>query len=291
VDDAHDRDDIDTLMQYAANDSNAARLLLSLRPYGRDLIRLKAARASLSGNTVRFVELRIPSREDAVALAEAVLTRCGGPKSAADAIAAATQSTPLATVLAAQLVARDQVPVSLLANESEFRTHVLRSLQDVLAFKLVSGQDADRLRGVLRVAALLQPVVLDDPNLLLLLEEVEGVSPADAIRLMRLLTDAGILFKRGLRCRLAPDLLADEIIQSAYLDPDGTANKEVHRIFDLATTEQLKHLFSNLGRLDWRLREGKTDDSPLQNSSGRMGTAILMSKRSRPLPTTNRNSH
>lgn len=266
VDDAHDRDDVDTLLQYVANVSNNARLLLSLRPYGRDQIRLKAARASLSGDAVQFVELPLPTRADAIALAEAVLAKCGGPKSAAAGIAAATQSTPLATVLAAQLVAKDQVAVAMLANEDEFRTHVLRSLQDVLAYKLVTGQDTDRLRGVLRVVALLQPVLPDDPRLMFVLQEVEGVSSADATRLMRLLTDAGVLFKRGLRCRLAPDLLADEIIHGAYLDSDGTANEAVHRVFDLASAEQLKHLFSNLGRLDWRLREGETDESPLLNS-------------------------
>lgn len=266
VDDAHDRDDIDTLLHFAAIPSHNTRLLLALRPYGEDPIRLKAARASLSGGSVRFVALPAPSRADAKALAEAVLEECKGPKSAAAAIAAATQSTPLATVLAAQLVAKDQVPVALLGNEEEFKTHVLRSLQDVIAGKLVSGQDSEKLRAVLRVVALLQPVMLDDPRLLFVLQEVESVNTEDAARLMRLLSDAGVLFKRGVRSRLAPDLLADEIIRSEYLEANGSANEAVLRIFDRATGDQLKHLFSNLGRLDWRLREGKTDDSPLLNS-------------------------
>jgi len=75
-----------------------------------------------------------------------------------------------------------------------------------------------------------------------------------------------VLFKRGLRSRLAPDLLADEIIRSNYLNADGTANERVTQVFELAGTDHLKTLFVNLGRLDWRLREGKTDDSALLTS-------------------------
>lgn len=266
VDDAHDRDDIETLLRFAANPSNKARLLLSLRPYGKEPIRLKAAGVSLSGNLVNFVELKTQTHAEARALAEAVLKKCGGPLSSAAGIAAATHSTPLATVLAAQLVAKDKVSLALVSNEQEFRTHVLRSLQDVIAVKLVSGQDAEKLRAVLRVVALFQPVILDDPALLSVLEKAEGVGDADAARLLRLLEEAGVLFKRGLRSRLAPDLLADEVIQSAYLTSTGSANDAVSKVFELATTEQLKHLFSNLGRLDWRLRDGNTDESPLLNS-------------------------
>jgi len=268
VDDAHDRDDIETLLRFAANPSNKARLLLSLRPYGKEPIRLKAAGVSLSGDLVNFFELKPQTLQEALALAEAVLKKCGGPLSAAAGIAAATHATPLVTVLAAQLVAKHKVPLALVSNEQEFRTHVLRSLQDVIAVKLVSGQDAEKLRAVLRVVALLQPVILDDPALLSVLEKAEGVSEADSARLLRLLEESGVLFKRGLRSRLAPDLLADEVIQSAYLTSTGSANDAVSKVFELATTEQLKHLFSNLGRLDWRLRDGNTDESPLLNSLG-----------------------
>lgn len=268
VDDAHEREDLGILLRYAAIPENRMRLLLSLRPYGKESLRLQAADVSLSGDSVRFADMHPQTREQAQALAESVLAECRAPSAAAIEIARATYTTPLVTVLAAQLVARDGVSLTLLGNAEEFRTYVLSSLQDVITVALVTGQDVPRLRAILRVIALLQPIIPDDPGLLNILTKIEGIEPPDARRLMRLLAEAGVLFKRGLRSRLAPDLLADEIIRSNYLNADGTANERVTQVFDVAGSEHLKNLFVNLGRLDWRLREGKTDDSALLNSLG-----------------------
>jgi transcriptional regulator with XRE-family HTH domain len=266
VDDAHEREDLGILLRHAAVPDNRTRLLLSLRPYGKEALRLQAADVSLLGPLVRFADMHEQTREQAQALAESILAECDGPPAAAAEIARATYTTPLVTVLAAQLVARDDVSLALLGNAEEFRSYVLSRLQDVIAVTLVAGQDVPKLRAVLRVIALLQPIIPDDPGLLNILLEGEGIEQPDASRLMRLLGEAGVLFKRGVRSRLAPDLLTDEIIRSNYLNADGTANERITQVFDLAGADQLKHLFVNLGRLDWRLREGKTDDSALLTS-------------------------
>lgn len=266
VDDAHERDDLDILLWYAAVPENRTRLLLSLRPYGKEALRLQAANVSLAGPLVRFADMHPQTREQAQALAESILAECNAPPEAAVEIAHATYTTPLVTVLAAQLVARDGVSLSLLGNTEEFRTYVLKSLQDVITVTLVSEHDAPRLRAILRVSALLQPIIPDDPSLLKILKETESIEQPDASRLMRLLGEAGVLFKRGIRSRLAPDLLADEIIRTNYINADGTANELVSKVFDLAGADHLKNLFVNLGRLDWRLREGNTDDSALLTS-------------------------
>lgn len=268
VDDAHEREDLGNLLRHAAVPENRTRLLLSLRPYGKESLRLQAADVSLSGPLVRFVDMHQQTKEQAQALAESVLAECKAPVAAAVEIARATYTTPLVTVLAAQLVARDGVSLALLGNAEEFRIYVLGCLQDVIAVTLVTGQDVPRLRAILRVIAILQPIIPDDPGLLNVLVNAEGIEQPDASRLMRLLGEAGVLFKRGLRSRLAPDLLADEIIRSNYLNEDGTANERVTQVFDLAGADHLKNLFVNLGRLDWRLREGKTDDSALLTSLG-----------------------
>ncbi|MBN0119856.1 hypothetical protein JTL56_33465, partial [Pseudomonas aeruginosa] len=43
IDDAHDRDDLAQLMRYASVAENEARLLISLRSYGRAMVRNQAA--------------------------------------------------------------------------------------------------------------------------------------------------------------------------------------------------------------------------------------------------------
>lgn len=266
VDDAHDRDDLNQLMRYASAPENKAKLLLALRPYGRAMARSQASLAAVDSQQVAMVELRARTKEDARALASHVLQACGGPVGAAEAIAKLTYLTPLVTVLAAQIVARENMPLSLIGNSENFQEHVLARLEKIIAGQIVTGSDVPKLQAVLRMVALLQPVVFDDPGLLNILRDVEGLEQEDVQRLLRLLSEGGVLFKRGLRHRLAPDLLADSIIQRNFIDAKGAASPKVQQVFDRADSQYLKHLLVNLGRLDWRLRDGVTDGSTLLSS-------------------------
>lgn len=266
VDDAHDREDLSQLMRYASAPENKAKLLLTLRPYGRAMVRSQASRAAVDSAQVATVELRARTKEDARALATHVLQACGGPVDAADLIAELTYLTPLVTVLAAQIVAKENTPPALIGNSEDFQGHVLARLEKIIAGEIVTGTDVPKLQAVLRMVALLQPVVFDDPGLLNILRDVEGLEQEDVQRLLRLLSEGGVLFKRGLRHRLAPDLLADSIIQRNFIDANGAATSKVQQVFDRADSQYLKHLLVNLGRLDWRLRNGVTDGSTLLSS-------------------------
>lgn len=266
VDDAHDREDLNQLMRYASAPENKAKLLLALRPYGRAMVRNQASLAAVDSPQVATVELRARTKEDARALAAHVLQACGGPVGAAEAIAELTYLTPLVTVLAAQIVAKENMPPALIGNSENFQEHVLARLEKIIAGQIVTGGDVPKLQAVLRMVALLQPVVFDDPGLLNILRDVESLEQEDVQRLLRLLSEGGVLFKRGLRHRLAPDLLADSIIQRNFIDANGAASPKVQQVFDRADSQYLKHLLVNLGRLDWRLRNGVTDGSTLLSS-------------------------
>ena len=263
VDDAHGRDDLSVLFHYSALPNNHTRLLLVIRPYGRDSVRYQAASLSLSGPNVREIELDRQNTGDAEALASEVLAKCNGPVNAAREVAIATSDSPLATVVGAQIVSREKIHPALLANVADFQTQILARFQDVIAGEIVTGLDVDRMQGVLRIVSLVQPVLPDEPALLSLLKKIEQVDQPDAMRLLRILTDAGVLFRRGLRYRLSPDLLADSIVSRYCINKDGTSNGYVEQVFDVAPPLYLKNLLINLGRLDWRLCNGNTDDSHL----------------------------
>ena len=266
VDDAHDRDDLALLMRYASAPENKAKLLVALRPYGRGMVRNHASLAALDSRQMVTVELGSRTKDDAKALAEYVLRECAGPVGAAEAIAELTYLTPLVTVLAAQIVAKENLAPELIGNSENFQEHVLARLEKIIAGQIVTGSDVPKLQSVLRIVALLQPVVFDDPGLLNVLREVEGLEQEDVQRLLRLLSEGGVLFKRGLRHRLAPDLLADSIIQRNFIDVNGAASQRVQQVFDLANSQYLTNLLVNLGRLDWRMHNGATDSSTLLSS-------------------------
>lgn len=263
VDDAHDRDDLGALFRHCALVENHTRLLLTLRPYGRESVKYQAASLSLSGSNIREIELARPNRDDAEALASEVLARRNGPLYAAREIASVTSDSPLATVVGAQIVAREKIHPALLGNVEDFETQILAAVQDVIAGEIVTGLDVERMQGILRIVSLVQPILPDEPSLLHILKAVEGIDESHAARLLRTLANAGVLFRRGLRWRLSPDLLADSIIIRHCISPDGHSNGYVERVFNVAPPEYLKTLLINLGRLDWRRRNGKAEDSRL----------------------------
>jgi len=263
VDDAHDRTDLVQLIRYAADVRSQARLLLVYRPYWRDVILRELARYALTGNLLRSITLTKPTKRDGAILATQVLTKLGASIDAAEAIAYAAYDSPLAVVVGAQIVANDGIHPELFASSEVFRTTVLKHYEKVIAQGIAQGKDQERVHKILRVLALIQPVVPDDKHVLELLASVEDVAAPDASRLVRLLVDAGVLFKRGARYRLSPDLLADSIIESACITPTGASNGYAEQLFAKSIPEHKEHVLLNLGRLDWRRNEGDTSESRL----------------------------
>jgi len=263
VDDAHDRSDLVQLIRYAADERSNARLLLVYRPYWSEVVQRDLARFGLAGNLIDSVILAKPTKEDAVALASQVLAKHQAPLHPAQAIADLAYDSPLAVVVGAQIVAKEGVHPELFGSNDEFRATVLTHYERMIAEDIASGKDQEHVNSMLRLLALIQPVIPDDQHVLKLLAEIEGINAADASRVARLLIDAGVLFKRGVKYRLSPDLLADSITERACITSNGESNGYAERLFTAALPEHKEHLLLNLGRLDWRRNEGNTSASRL----------------------------
>jgi len=263
IDDAHDRTDLPLLFQYAARPSNKAKLLLSFRPYGLDYIKSQAGNFALAGDSTLEVKLPPLTSAQSIELAKQVLEEFGGPMEAAADLARLTLDCPLATVIGAQVIAKDRRHVELVKNEEAFRTTILGRFRDIIAGGIGSKSDADLIQKLLRVLALVQPFHPEDESIPRLVEAVEGLSQYDTSRLIRSLTEAGVLFKRGGQFRLSPDLLADHIIEVASIGEGGASTKYAERVFDASTDAQVEHLLLNLGKLDWRLSNRDPSNSRL----------------------------
>ena len=263
VDDAHDREDLPILFRYVADPKNAARAVLSLRPYGFERIRLQAASLSLQQPYSAQISLKQLTLEQSTQLALQVLREYKGPEEAANDIARFTLDCPLATVVAAQIVSKEKLNPIFLNTETEFRTTLLARFQTVITGEIAKGKDAERFPGILRVLALVQPFSPDDKQLFKLLESVEGLSEADSNRLIRLLVSGGVVFKRGLQYRLAPDLLADYIIEDNCITPTVSSSGYAERVFEKAPESMIENILVNLGKLDWRLSNGNASNSRL----------------------------
>jgi transcriptional regulator with XRE-family HTH domain len=257
VDDAHDRDDLQVLFAHAAAMGSHVKLLISARRYGVEHIKAQAGSYSFSGSNLKHVDLPELSLKDAEELATQVLAELGGPITAAADIAKFTLDCPLATVIGAQIVARDKIHPSFVQNEDRFRTTLLGRFEKTIAGHLSDRENPQLIQKLLGFLALVQPIAVDDERALAAFETVEGISIADAKRVMRLLVEAGVLFKRGTSYRLSPDVLGDYLVESRFEGLNGASNGLAEKYFDALPKEGIKNLLLNLGRVDWR-RSGKT---------------------------------
>lgn len=263
VDDAHDRTDLGLLFQFVANPANAITLLLAFRPYGFDYIKAQATSFALSSKCIREVKLSSLSLEDAAKLAGQVLERQGGPVSIAEDIARLTRDCTLATVLGSVIISRDRRQIGLLANEDDFRATLLGRFQDVITGEVGSKGDANAVRKLLNVIALLQPFHPEDSAVAIVFEKVEALPQQELHRLTKLLVEAGVLFRRGGRYRLSPDLLGDQVIERACISQEGSSTGYAERVFEAAGDTYLQNVLVNLGKLDWRRADGDPSNSRL----------------------------
>lgn len=263
VDDAHDRGDLQLLFQYASILANDTTLLLSFRPYGLDYIKAQASNFALVGECVSETKLNPLNLEQAAQLAEQVLKAFGGALRAAKDIARFTLDCPLATVIGAQVVAKEKIHLELAKNEDIFRSTLLGKFQDIIAGNIGSRSDAASIKKLLKILALVQPFHPEDESIAQVVERVEGLGLPEVNRLIRLLTDAGVLFKRGGQFRLSPDLLADYIIEKACIGENGKSTGYAEQVFDAASNAHIEHVLVNLGKLDWRRANGDPSNSRL----------------------------
>lgn len=261
VDDAHDRGDLPLLFQFAAT-MEGIKLMLALRPYGAEHVKAQAASFALVDAT-REVSLQPLTKKQAEELAKQVLARESGPLKAAADIAMLTYDCPLATVVGAQVVAREKKHFNLATNEAAFRTTLFSRFESVVAGEIGKKADAEPLKKLLRVLSLFQPFYSDDKALLTLVHKLEGIESHDASRLIKLLIESGVLFKRGARYRLSPDVLGDYIIESACVGAEGKSTEYAEKAFDAADERLVQPLLLNLGKLDWRLSNGDASNSNL----------------------------
>ncbi|AEG00353.1 helix-turn-helix domain-containing protein [Methylomonas methanica] len=263
VDDAHDRDDLQLLFQYASIPGNNATLLLSFRPYGLDYIKGQANIFALARERIAEIKLNPLKLEQATQLAKQVLEAFDGPAGAAENIARLTLDCPLFTVIGAQVVAKENVSLELAKNEDIFRNTLFGKFQDIIAGHVGSKSDAESIKKLLNVIALIQPFHPEDSSLAQTVEKVEGLNIPETNKLVRLLTDAGILFKRGGKYRLSPDLLADYIIEQTCIGVNGSSTGYAERVFEVVGNAYIEHVLVNLGKLDWRKANGDPSNSSL----------------------------
>lgn len=254
IDDAHDRDDLAWVVSGIWRRNTSAGVLVATRPYRVDALRSDLARAAVLPDdylTVEIGDLPLPAAE---ALAREAL---GGSAHAAivHRLAALTRDCPLVTVAGGALIRRGQLDPAQLEHDGQVRSVILQRFRDALVCDPAVA-DPDTRSSVLDAVAALQPFRTDDDSFRSALSAIVG-KPYDVLgKHLRNLEEAGILLRRGAAVRIVPDLLGDVVLaQAAYDEHAHVPTGFLDRVRSAADGEALQHLFVNVSRVDWQIRQ------------------------------------
>lgn len=262
IDDAHDREGLKLLIEFAINPRNRTKLLIASRPYAEQRIRNDLALYTIVDPPT--VSLKRLDRTALRALVVGVLVEFGGAPEWADPILAAASDSPLVAAMAARVVAVDGKIPELARGEAKLRRFILSRFADVVTGDLGTNADAALLRRVLEVLALIQPFHIDDRRVVeLVTVTTTGISADDVPRALKMLVEGGVLYKRGALYRLMPDLLGDFLIEDACIGADGTLTDFATTVAAKVEADRLLQVLVNLGRADWRLADGDPTNSRL----------------------------
>lgn len=262
IDDAHDRDGLGVLIEYAADPANKTRLLIATRPYAEQRIRNELAIFNVVDP--KTISLQRQSKAELKQLIAQVLDTFDGDDHLADAISEMAQDSPLIAAMAARVVARDGIPPELARREKNLRQIMLSRFTKVITGNLGAAQDAPMLHAVMEVLAVIQPFHVDDRSVADLIAKVRPtVTASDVTRALKILIDGGVIFKRGHLYRLMPDLIGDFLIEESCVGADRALTPFGMQIAEEVGCQKLEQVLVNLGRMDWRLSEGDPTASRL----------------------------
>ncbi|WP_196220426.1 helix-turn-helix domain-containing protein [Alcanivorax sp. VBW004] len=263
-DDAHDREELRLLIEYAANPDNNTRLLLAYRKYGEMLIRKQAPQ--LITDKTPIIILNKLSPKDAENLATQALSEFGAKTAHGKKLAQYTGDCPLATIIGAQVLsAKKEALPEFLHSEEIFRDTLMLQLVEKIVEGVGSGFDPDSVRQVLEFIALMQPIYENDSAIIQAIEETSALSKSNVIRIIKRLRNAGVLFRRGRKSKISPDLLGDFLVESSCVIDSGSTGV-AEKVFESLPPGYIGNFLVNLGRLDWRLSNGNTRQSKLLDS-------------------------
>ena len=265
IDDAHELTEIASVIAGIWRRNGDAKIVLATRPYGLQNLKEQLARNGLLPEPHVEVEIGDLSVDDAVTLAREAL---GGDahEVVVQRLARLTTDSPLATVVGGVLIKQGRLEPGALEQDDNVRLHIMRGFHDALV-KDPLAYDPPTRRAVLDAVAALQPFRSNEASARESLSAIVGKPYDELHKHLRSLENGGILRRRGGSLRVVPDLLGDVILTDVAFDEDSALDTGyLARIEPLATGSSAEHLFVNVNRVDWQVRNKHKDAPSLADS-------------------------
>jgi hypothetical protein len=247
VDDAHRPDVSLGALMAAALRRPDLTVVLAARPAGVDVITSTAVDAGLDLAQLAILDTLGPlAEDDVVALARAA---AGRESERSHRLALATTDSPLVTVIGGRLLARGELTP---AADEQLRQAVLARFSAEQLGGVTSRVPADSAQRLATLVAAVQPMNAEDAELMGVVAGELDV-PVSRLRMwVGELEAAGVVLARGRLRRLTPDVLADQLLLEACVDPKGRPTGYAEELWGRYAGVSAANLLANLAELDWR---------------------------------------
>ncbi len=235
------------------------KLLLSCRPSGLGALRSVLSQFFDATAIIELPRIEKLARADVSALAKEQL----GPEKAylSDSLVSISADTPLVTVVGARLVRMGKLSNGAFTNEDSFRHAVFDRFLDEYTTALPCN--GFPWRKLIHLMSALSPAGTRSESFLVAVEAFLSLPRHEVSQALGRLEDHGLLVAQDNNLRIAPDTLADYLLEGACIDIHGNSTGYADAVFQAFRSYDLASLLSNLAELEWRLGMGGGGDKIL----------------------------
>ncbi|HII81265.1 MAG TPA: hypothetical protein HA261_12990 [Methanosarcina sp.] len=254
VDDAHRREDIDTLLETAqqAITKLPIKVILTFRPHGLNYIKSSCNRCGFDTREIENIsEVKELKRKEIEELGKSIL----GSKhhQYLEPLIKVSKDSTIVLVIGARLIAENKVQPALLEQDQEFQETVFRRFKEDIILGVISEDlDATFCRDLLSIISILSPIQKEN-------ELIERMAKYLEVKKSKLniaidtLEKYRALHSVGSKLRITPDVLSDHILHNSCITSDGYSTGYSQEIFDTFGDIYLENILNNLAELDWRI--------------------------------------
>jgi len=262
MDDAHQAENLErsVLLAREAGERHNLKLLLSLRPSGKQMVESVVARRFDSQEIATISELQQLSAKEVHELAEEVLGAANGRY--VSYLTAISKDNPLVTVVGGQLIASRRIdPAALTASEDFRRAVFSRFLQEIET--ALPNRQID-FRSLLHLVSAVGPAALNTDPLLSAASSFLRLRPDELLYGIDLLEKQGLILRRGYTQRIVPDVLSDYLLEERCLTTAGESTGYAEALYHAMGGTALSNILRNLAELDWKIAQKTASASLLE---------------------------
>ncbi len=253
VDDAHEREDVDVVLEIVKQRPIATKIVLSTRLHAVDQIR---SRLSLAGfgldDILEITPLDELKLEETKELIGEVIG--AGHDNLVSVLAGRASDSPVLAVVASRLLRSRGLNPSALANDEDIRFVVFERFREEMLARVVD-LDQQLARDLVTLIAAAGPLAIDAARVRHSVAAYFDLEQDELVRAVDDLVAAGILRHRGSRVRVTPEVLADFILERACITKNGNPTGYATRVFQHLRGVAGARLLRNIAEVDWRVKK------------------------------------